>query len=450
MVFGPSDTEQLVLALDAELKTTPYRAIGVVGHGGMGAVFEVEHRVLKRRFVIKILRESNRPDLEDRLRLEAQALAQLSHPNLLQVVDLTHTASGRPFIVSERLRGSTLKEAIGATGTLPVPDAIRYVCQALSGLAAAHAVGIVHRDIKLDNLFLCSATEHLPAHVKVIDFGIAKLVASLTPVDVSPLENPTAEGLMVGTPSFMSPEQVTSQPVDHRADLYGMGVVLYRLVTGRNPFICDDVIGYAAAHASEPPPPPSRFVELPEGLEAVILRCLEKSPDARYASASALIEALQRVANGPSRPSPTPRIAELQRRAYPNERAPQRFVARATERLQIEPARPSPAPAPTFGPRPRTILLTNKKQLATEVLPDVSSLPNKPSAEPTLLSKAATPTTATAKMAPLPEVGSMGAAPAPRALSTRPRVVAGAAALIAFFVAVALAWLCLWALGVLN
>lgn len=425
-----SDTDLLVIALEAELRTTPYRAVAVVGHGGMGAVFEVEHRVLKRRLVIKILRESNRPDLEDRLRLEAQSLAQLSHPNLLQVVDFTQTASGRPFIVSELLRGSTLKEAVGATGTLPVADAIQYVCQALSGLAVAHAVGIVHRDIKLDNLFLCSATEHLPAHVKVIDFGIAKLVASLTPVDVSPLENPTAEGLMVGTPSFMSPEQVTSQPVDHRADLYGMGVVLYRLVTGRNPFICEDVIGYAAAHASEAPPAPSLFADLPEGLEATILRCLEKSPEDRFQSAGALIEALQRVASG--RTHPTKR----------DERAPQRFVVQTTERMKITPPRASPAP--TFGPRPRTILLSpNKRQLATEVIPHLGPTPAKLSAEPTVVS--AQPVRSTVKMEPVP----MAIAHPPALPSSRPSNAAIAAALIAFIVVAAITWFGLALGGVL-
>jgi serine/threonine-protein kinase len=284
-----------LVALQAELRETAYHALGRLGQGGMGDVFEVEHRTLRRKLVMKLLREPNRPDLEDRLRLEAQTLAQLTHPNLLQVVDFAHTSAGRPFLVTERLYGRTLKEELGPTGNLPPTEAVTFACQALAGLAAAHRAGVVHRDIKLDNLFLCQGDDLTPRHLKVIDFGIAKLVGAeegARGVSVDPLVVPTAEGIMIGTPSFMSPEQVTSQPVDHRADIYGMGVVLYRLVAGRNPFICRDLIEYAAAHASEPPEPPSRFVALPAGLERVILRALEKKPADRYPSAREMIDAL--------------------------------------------------------------------------------------------------------------------------------------------------------------
>lgn len=280
--------------LEDDLRGTPYRPLRAIGRGGMGSVYEVEHRTLRRKLVIKVLREPNRPDLEDRLRLEAQTLAQLSHPNLLAVHDYAHTASRRPFIVSERLFGKTLKEHLGPTGSLPLAEAVMYARQALSGLAEAHRAGVVHRDVKLDNLFLCDATAAAPAHVKVIDFGIAKLVGgeASAAVRVAPLEVPTAEGVMVGTPSFMSPEQVKNLPVDHRADLYGVGVVLYRLVTGRNPFICRDVFEYATAHATDAPPAPSRFVALPLALEAAILRALEKEPSARFADAASMSEAL--------------------------------------------------------------------------------------------------------------------------------------------------------------
>jgi serine/threonine-protein kinase len=290
-----SEADSFLATLEQELRETPYRPIGSIGAGGMGALYEVEHRTLKRKLVIKILRDPGRRDLEDRLRVEAQTMAQLSHPNLAQVVDYAHSSSGRPFIVSERLYGKTLKDMLGPTGALDVHLAVRYAIESLSGLHAAHRAGVVHRDVKLDNLYLCEGDDLRPPQVKVIDFGIAKLVGATglgKSVDVAPLQNPTEEGAMIGTPSFMSPEQVTNQKVDHRADIYGMGVVLYRMLAGRNPFICRDMMEYAMAHASEIPTPPSRFAALPPGLDAVIMRALEKDPAARFQSAKEMIEAL--------------------------------------------------------------------------------------------------------------------------------------------------------------
>lgn len=338
--------DKFVEALEEELRSTPYQPLGMLGHGAMGAVFEVEHRTLRRRLVIKILREVDRADLEDRLRLEAQTLAQLSHPNLLQVVDYSHTASGRPFIVSERLVGRTLKEVVGTMGKLPMIEAVTYTCQSLAGLAAAHRAGVVHRDIKLDNIFLCDGDELNPRHAKVIDFGIAKLVGAeggAPAMNVAPLANPTAEGLMVGTPSFMSPEQVTSQPVDHRADIYGMGVVLYRLLAGRNPFVCADLIEYAAAHAAEPPPPPTQFVQMPAELEKVILRALEKNPAARFQSAKEMIDALVPFARPQAEPAPAP-AAQRPSVHPPGSSAPK---PHGTMLMEQVPARPDQGPTGT-------------------------------------------------------------------------------------------------------
>ncbi|MFO0554980.1 MAG: serine/threonine-protein kinase [Polyangiaceae bacterium] len=294
-------------ALDAELDGTPYRVVAPIGHGGMGALFEIEHRTLRRKLVMKILRDPGRPDLEDRLRVEAQALAQLSHPNLLAVVDFARTSVGRPYLVTERLYGKTLREVVGATDVLPVKDAVLYVTQALAGLGAAHRAGVIHRDVKLDNLFLCDGDAVNPPFVKVIDFGIVKLVGAEpgeNAVDVAPLENPTAEGQMIGTPRFMSPEQVLNKTVDARADIYGIGVVLYRLVSGRYPFICGDVIEYAAAHATEIPKPPSMFARLSPELDRIILRALEKRPEDRFSSAREMIDALTPLMQTAAQPAP--------------------------------------------------------------------------------------------------------------------------------------------------
>jgi len=340
-----------ISALDADFASTPYKVLAAIGKGGMGAVYEVEHRTLKRKLVLKVLREPNRPDLEDRLRFEAQTLAQLSHPNLLAVVDFARTPSGRPYLVCERLYGKTLKEALGPSGALSVRDAVRFASQALAALAVAHRAGVVHRDVKLDNLFLCDGDELSPAHIKVIDFGIAKLVGAEgdpAGVQVAPLEVPTAEGIMVGTPSFMSPEQITNQRVDHRADLYGIGAVLYRILTGRNPFICADLIEYAAAHATEIPSPPSRFAPVPPGLDAVVLRALAKKPDERFASAKDMTDALAPFSSPDARAS----LPDEQRapESLPTNPLP-RMTPQATQRLE-SPARGTIRMDPSMSPWP--------------------------------------------------------------------------------------------------
>ncbi len=341
MTSSPRDNDEFLAVLGEELRSTPYRPVVAIGAGGMGALYEVEHRTLKRRLAMKILRDPGRADLEDRLRLEAQSLAQLSHPNLVQVVDYARSGSGRPFLVCERLYGKTLKDLLGPVGALEVELAVRYTIEALGGLHTAHRAGVVHRDVKLDNLFLCEGDDLRPGHVKVIDFGIAKLVGAKVEgraVDVAPLANPTEEGAMIGTPSFMSPEQITNQRVDHRADIYGVGVVLYRMLAGRNPFLCRDTMEYAMAHATEIPSPPSRFATLPSGLDAIVMRALEKDPEHRFASAKQMIEALTPYATQATwpalAPAPTPALAP----------APTPAPTPA----------PAPAPPPTPAPPPET------------------------------------------------------------------------------------------------
>jgi serine/threonine-protein kinase len=359
MTSSDEVTDGFLAVLREELSQTPYRPLAAIGAGGMGALYEVEHRTLKRRLAMKILRDPGRPDLEDRLRLEAQSLAQLSHPNLVQVVDYARASSGRPFLVCERLYGKTLKEALGPVGALEVELAVRYAIEALGGLHTAHRAGVVHRDVKLDNLFLCEGDDLRPAHVKVIDFGIAKLVGATIDgkaVDVAPLANPTEEGAMIGTPSFMSPEQITNQKVDHRADLYGMGVVLYRMLAGRNPFLCRDTMEYAMAHATEIPSPPSRFAELPRGLDALIMRALEKDPAHRFASAKEMIEALTPYASKatwPSSPTPTPAPTPAPA-LTPAPAPPHETASRGTVRMLESPLAMSP---PQGLPRSTELLM---------------------------------------------------------------------------------------------
>ncbi|MCB9579019.1 MAG: serine/threonine protein kinase [Polyangiaceae bacterium] len=275
---------------------TPYRGIGVLGQGGMGEVWEVEHEGVGTTLVAKVLlaQFAGDPGAVDRVRVEAQALAKLDHPNIVKVSDFRRTQDGRPFFVMERLDGRTAREALRAEGAFPPREAVALIRSVLSALQAAHALGLVHRDIKLDNVFL-----HQPPRgdivVKVLDFGVAKVLSDRGP---APPVLPTAEGAVVGTPRYLSPEQVRGKNVDHRADIYGTGVLLYTLLCGHGPF--NDVKRledlYEAQLTRVPDPPSTRAPNsLPPGLDAIVLRALEKNPDARFQSAKDFDAALSAV-----------------------------------------------------------------------------------------------------------------------------------------------------------
>jgi serine/threonine-protein kinase len=296
-------------AADA-LAGTPYRFVRKIGRGGMGEVVEAEHVALGKRVVVKLLHRSlaSRPDLVDRMRLEAQALARLAHPNLVVVHDYGRTPEGRPYIVMEQLVGRTLREELRSRGRLPPAEAIELVRQTLSGLAAAHALGLVHRDVKLENLFVCDAAEGART-LKVLDFGIAKVLpAARSPGAPEPLAFPTEEGVAIGTPRFFAPEQARGQAVDARTDVYATGVVLYTLLAGRGPFDhLHALYELSQAQADEMPAPPSHHagVPLPEDLERAVLRAIAKRPEDRFQSAAAFSGALERVAARLVAPPPT-------------------------------------------------------------------------------------------------------------------------------------------------
>jgi serine/threonine protein kinase len=252
----------------------------------MGEVFEVEHALLGRRAALKILHRDHRgrDDLAARLYDEARLLASVRHDNLVDVLDFgVVEGDGRPYLVMELLSGRDLRSELVRVGAFSVPAAVDIVIGALRGLSALHEAGVVHRDIKPENLFLCD-----DGRVKVLDLGVAEITGE---EGALPRGGPS-----LGTPRAMAPEQCEGRPVGPRADLYSMGLVLYELVAGRGPF--DDVEGIEAlrfAHGQRKPPPPSRFAPqaIPGPVEAVILRALEKSPDARFPSAAAMAAALR-------------------------------------------------------------------------------------------------------------------------------------------------------------
>jgi serine/threonine-protein kinase len=275
-----------------------YRLRCKIGEGGAAEVFEAERIAGGERAAIKILRHRHEGDAVavERMRFEAEALMRLRHPNVVAVEGFGTTTDGRPYVVMELLRGHRLLDVLRDRGCLPVPEAAELVQQLLAGLGAAHAFGIVHRDVKLENLFLCEGDGGRRA-LKILDFGIAKLLPGAAHAPPLPAVR-SREGVLLGTPKFLSPEQALCRPVDARTDVYGACLAMYELVAGRAPF--DHVDGYAEllqAHVSEDPRPPSALASQPiePAVDDVILRGLAKRPDDRWASAAELSAALGRA-----------------------------------------------------------------------------------------------------------------------------------------------------------
>src|ERR1041385_458035 len=194
---------------------TPYREVRRLGAGGMSEVFVVEHRDLEKRFVAKLLRAELSSDAKtlDRVRIEAQALGKLDHENVVRVMDVGTSRDGRPVIIMEHLRGRSLAGEIGARKTIPLAEALGYTSELLSALAAVHAAGMVHRDVKPSNLFLCDLPNGRRG-LKVLDFGVARVLPG-APDAPMPLSLPTETGAIVGTPRYISPEGAMGEHVDH-------------------------------------------------------------------------------------------------------------------------------------------------------------------------------------------------------------------------------------------
>jgi serine/threonine protein kinase len=272
----------------------PYWIVRPLGQGGMGEVYEVEHVLQGSRGALKVLhsRHCRRADLAERLRQEARMLLAVDHPAVVQLLDRGETVDRRPYLVMELLHGRDLREVLVRSGPLPVPEALLLIAEALDGLAAVHAAGIVHRDVKLENLFLCH-----DGSLKVIDFGVAKARWAEA--------SPTIPGVSLGTPRTMAPEQCAHRGVDPRADLYAAGLSLYELCVGRGPFDeIDEPHALLFAHCTRKPPRPAEIAPQPISpeVENAILRALAKAPAERFQSAREMAMTLRLLATGGPRP----------------------------------------------------------------------------------------------------------------------------------------------------
>ena len=251
----------------------------VLGQGGMARVHRGLDRQLGRQVAIKVLAPPFDRDRSfvERFRREARAAAGLSHPNIVAVFD-SGSDDGTHFIVTELVEGETLADRLRRDGRMPPPEAVAVAVDVSRALGAAHERGLIHRDIKPGNVML------LPdGRVKVVDFGIARAAGS---------DTLTGTGVVLGSTAYLSPEQAGGQPVDERADLYALGCVLYEMLTGRVPFSADTPVATMYRHVNEDPPPPSSIAPVQPELEDVVMRCLEKDPKRRFASAAELEAAL--------------------------------------------------------------------------------------------------------------------------------------------------------------
>jgi serine/threonine-protein kinase len=256
-----------------------YRIERVIGKGGMGLVVEAQHTTLPQRVAIKILlpEATTRSDSVERFLREARAAVSIQSEHIARVMDHGTLDSGLPYMVMEFLTGADLYKVLRQRGPLPITEAVDYILQASEAIAEAHTLGIIHRDLKPANIFITTRADGSPL-VKVLDFGLAKEMKTES-LDGSL----TAANVIMGSPFYMSPEQIRSlKGLDGRTDIWALGVILYQILTGKRPFEAESTGSLFLMIGADPPSPP-RWLrpDIPAGLEAAVLRCLEKTPGAR-------------------------------------------------------------------------------------------------------------------------------------------------------------------------
>jgi serine/threonine-protein kinase len=261
-----------------------YDIQSILGKGGMGIVYKAHDRELDDLVAIKTLRSevlSADPTLLDRFKQEIRLARRITHPNVLRTHDLGES-NGLKYLSMEFVKGLTLKHLLESGEILPTPVGLRIAKQVCAGLAAAHEVGVIHRDVKPQNILI-----EPTGGLKIMDFGIARLTED---------RGMTATGTVIGTPDYMSPEQARGLPLDFRSDIYSTGVVLYEVFTGSLPFDGDSPLAVVLKHVNEAPPlPQSKNPRIEPKIAVIIMKCMEKEPGKRFASVADLYESLAKV-----------------------------------------------------------------------------------------------------------------------------------------------------------
>jgi serine/threonine-protein kinase len=296
-IFGSRIVYRLTRDLAAARRMGSYRLTDRIGVGGMGEVWRAEHRMLARPAAIKLIRPESLGEPATaataigRFEREAQVIANLTSPHTVVLYDFGVTDDGNFYYVMELLDGLDLRTLVEQHGPLPADRVRRILIQACHSLHDAHSSGLIHRDVKPGNVFICRRGVDFD-FVKVLDFGLVKETGTAT-------ENVqlTQEGITTGTPAFMAPEMALGKSIDARTDLYALGCVGFWLLTGRLLFESDTPLGMVSQHVSEPPPRPSACTELeiPSELELLILQCLEKNPEERPRNAAELASNLAAI-----------------------------------------------------------------------------------------------------------------------------------------------------------
>jgi hypothetical protein len=374
-----------------DLVAGKYRIERTLGRGGMGAVFAVTHEVTGRRFAIKWLlaADAEGDEAVRRFVREARVAGRIQHPHVVDVYDIYQEAPG-VFMVMELLEGQSLASRLASEGCLSVQEACSIMLPCAAGVAAAHAAGVVHRDLKPANIFLCRPRAGDKPHPKVLDFGISRLLSTPDLADTAE----TRSGTVIGTPYYMAPEQLRSEPCDHRVDVYALGVTLYELLSGKRPFEAvsypDLVLKIVNGSAT---PLQALVPELSPGLSAVVARAMHHDPDARFSSVEDFMRALEPyTGDAPVSRGPTRRNAPYVRglaaaaglvavvsgvglyvraRGVPGPERPDPPLAPAQDAHDPAPSAPEPTPAPA----PEPARLTAAPAASPERLVDAVEMP---------------------------------------------------------------------------
>jgi serine/threonine-protein kinase len=291
--------------LVGQLVAGRYRVLGHLGEGGMGNVYRAVQETIEKKVALKVLKAeySASPDMVVRFHREAVSACRIKHPNVVDVFDLGQLEDGRFYIAMDLLEGRDLAQVLSASGALPPQRAIAIALQICRALNAAHQSGIVHRDLKPENVFL-HRTSDGDEIVKIVDFGIAHLLAqepdrtrSAPMIEQAPdgSRKLTSAGMIFGTPEYMAPEQAAGGKIDHRADIYATGIILYKMLTGRAPFTGEKFLDVLEKQVLEAPPRMSKMkpdLDVPKELDQVVMRALAKKPDERYATMARFARAI--------------------------------------------------------------------------------------------------------------------------------------------------------------